>query len=126
MDRNRGIVLFTNVELTEVVLKDVKRQKRQKWERKKLQLSQDFTVAVKARGDISVEPVKGQKIEERVFTDLDVRNDDNRPSLSSNAAAEEHQDVSSKNTIDKLFDAITGGKDIGLWSSNIPEKMREY
>jgi len=25
-----------------------------------------------------------------------------------------------------LADAITGGKDIGLWSSNIPEKMQEY
>jgi len=25
-----------------------------------------------------------------------------------------------------LSDAITGGKDIGLWSFNIPEKMREY
>jgi len=25
-----------------------------------------------------------------------------------------------------LSDAITGGKGIGLWSSNIPEKMREY
>ena len=34
--------------------------------------------------------------------------------------------LSSKHTIDELSDAITGGKDIGLWSSNIPEKMREY
>jgi len=39
------------------------------------------------------EPVRGQKIEEHV-TDLDV-----------------------------LSDAITGSKDIGPWSSNIPEKM---
>jgi len=28
--------------------------------------------------------------------------------------------------MDELSDAITGDKDIGLWSSNIPEKMREY
>jgi len=27
-----------------------------------------------------------------------------------------------KHDIDGLSDAITGGKDIGLWSSNIPEK----
>ena len=42
--------------------------------------------------------------------------------LTSGAAAEERQEVSSKNTIDELSDAITGGKDIGLWSSNVPEK----
>ena len=58
--------------------------------------------------------------------DLDVRNDDNRPSLTSGAAAEERQGVSSKNTIDELSDVITGGKGIGLWSSSIPEKMQEY
>jgi len=39
-----------------------------------------FTVAVKSSGDISAEPVRGQKIEEHVVTDLDARNDDNRPS----------------------------------------------
>ena len=54
------------------------------------------------------------------------RIDENRPSLTSGTVAEERQDVSSKNTIDELSDAITGGKDIGLWLSNIPEKMREY
>jgi len=64
--------------------------------------------------------------EEHVVTDLDLRNDDNRPSLTSGAAAEERQEVSSKNTIDEMADAITGCTDIGLWSSNIPEKMREY
>jgi len=52
----------------------------------------------------------------------DLRNDDNRPSLTSGAAVAEGQEVSSKNTINGLSDAITGGKDIGLWSSNIPEK----
>jgi len=79
---------------------------------------------VKSSGDISEEPVRGQKIEEQVVTDLDVRNDDNRPSLTS-VAAEERHEVSSTNTIDELSDAITGDKDIGLWISNIPEKMRE-
>jgi len=83
-------------------------------------------VAVKSSGDISAEPVRGQKIEEHVVTDLDVRNDGDRPSLTSGAVAEERQEVSSENTIDELSDAITGGNDIGLWSSNIPEEMREY
>jgi len=82
-------------------------------------------VAVKSSGDFSAEPVRGQKIEEHVVTDLDVRNDENKPSLTSGAVAEERQEVSSKNTIDGLADAIIGGKDIGLWLSNIPEKMRE-
>jgi len=71
--------------------------------------------------------VRGQKIEEHVVTDLDARNDENRPGSSSGpGAAEESQEVSSKNTTDELSDAITGDKDIGLWSSNIAEKMREY
>ena len=61
-----------------------------------------------------------------IVTDLDARNDDNRPSLTNGAAAEERQEAPSKNTIDELADAITGGKDIGLWSSSIPEKIREY
>jgi len=78
-------------------------------------------MAVKSSGDISAEPVRGQKIEEHVGIDLYVRNDENRPSLTSGAAAEERQEVS-KNTIDDLSDAIAGGKDIGIWSSNIPEK----
>jgi len=78
---------------------------------------------VKSSGDISTEPVRGQKTEDHVI-DLDVHNDDSRPSLTSGAA--EERQVSSINTIDELADAITGGKDIGLWSSNIPEKMLEY
>jgi len=58
-----------------------------------------------------------QKTEEHVVTDLDLRNDENRPSLTTNAVvAEERQDVSSKNTIDEMADAITGGNDIGLWA----------
>jgi len=84
---------------------------------------------VKSSGDISAEPVRGQKIEEHVATDLDLRNDENRLSLTSGAAAEERQDVSSKNMIDEMADAITGGSDIGLsvlWPANIPEKMRDY
>jgi len=36
------------------------------------------------------------------------------------------REVSSINTIDEMADAITGGNDIGLWSANIPEQMREY
>ena len=65
-------------------------------------------MAVKTSRDISAETVKGQKIEEHVVKVLDVRYDDNRPSLTSGAAAERH-DVSSKNTMDELSDAITEG-----------------
>ena len=77
-------------------------------------------MAVKSSGGISAEPVRRQKIQEHVVTDLDLRNDENRPSLTSGAVAEERQEVSSKITIDELADAITGGKAIGLWSSNLP------
>jgi len=87
-----------------------------------------FTVATKSSGDISAEPVRGQKIEEHV-TNLDLRNDENKPSLTSSAVAEERQDASSKNTTDEMANAITGGNDIGLWAlwpASIPEKIREY
>ena len=64
-------------------------------------------MAVNSNGDISAEPVRGQKIEEHVVTGLDLRNDENISSLTSNTVAEERQDVSSKNTIDKMADVIT-------------------
>ena len=89
----KGIVILTCVELIQVVLKDVK-NKRGKNERcrscsqVKKHLSDYLALAVKSSGDISAEPVKGQKIEEHVVTDLDLRNDENRPSLTSSAAAE--------------------------------------
>jgi len=79
---------------------------------------------MKSSWDIPAEPVRGQKIE--IGTDLDLRNDDNRPSLIGGATAEERPEVSSKNTIDELSDAITRCKDISPWSSNIPEKKREH
>jgi len=53
-------------------------------------------VAVKSSGDISAERVSGQKIEEHVVTDLDLRNDENKPSSTSSVVAEERKDVSSK------------------------------
>ena len=64
-----------------------------------------------------------KRIENRSWYRLrsSLRNDDNRPGLTSGAAAERRK-VSSKNTIDELSDAITGGRDIGLWASNKPEK----
>jgi len=43
-----------------------------------------------------------------------LRNNDNIPSLTSDAAAEERQEVSSKNPMDELPGAITGDNDIGL------------
>ena len=43
------------------------------------------------------------------MTYLDLRNDENGPSLTSSAVAEEHQNVSSKNTVDEMADAINGG-----------------
>jgi len=48
-------------------------------------------------------------------TNLDLRNDENRPSLTSNAVAEERQDVSSKNTMNEMANTITVGNDIRLW-----------
>ena len=42
----------------------------------------------------------------RHVTDLNLRNNENRPSLTSSAAAEERNDVLSKNTIDEMADAI--------------------
>jgi len=78
-------------------------------------------VAVKSSGYISAEPVREQKIEEQVVTDLDLRNVENRPSLTSSAVAGKRQDVSSKNTVDEMAATITGGNDIGLWPANILE-----
>jgi len=71
-------------------------------------------VAVKFSGDTSGEPVKGQKVEEHVVTDLDLRNNENRPRLTSSAVAVERQGELSRNTIDKMADAITGSNDIGF------------
>ena len=71
-------------------------------------------MAVKSSGDIPAEPVKGQKIEEHVVTDLDLCSHENAPSLTSTAVAEERQDVSSKNTMGDMADAINGGTGIGL------------
>ena len=61
-----------------------------------MQLNQEtfkllFCSGSEIQRDISEEPVRGQKIEEQVVTNLDVRNDDNRPSLTSGAAAEERR-----------------------------------
>ena len=50
-------------------------------------------MVVKSSGDISAELLRGQKIEEHVVTDLDLRNDANRTSLTSGAVAEERQEV---------------------------------
>ena len=52
--------------------------------------------------------------------DWDLRNDENRPSLTSGAVAEERQELSSKNTIGEVADAITGDDDIGLWPTGQP------
>ena len=63
------------------------------------------------------------------MTDLDLRKNEDRPSLTSSAVAEERQDVSSKNTIVEMADAITEGNDVGLWAfwpANIPDKIWEY
>jgi len=81
-----------------VVLKDVKsksgeNERGRSCNQVKKHPSDYFTVAVKSRGDISAEPVSLQKIEEHVVTDLDLRNDENRPSTTSSAVAEECQDV---------------------------------
>ena len=85
-------------------------------------------MAVNSSGDISAGPARGQKVEEDVVTDLDLRSDKTRPSLTRSAIVEIYQDTSSKYTIDEMAEAITGGKDIGLlalWPANMPEKMWE-
>ena len=114
----KGIVILTSVELIQVVQKDVKKQEAKMRGRNCRQVKKHssgyFIVAVKSSRDFSAESVKGQKIEEHVVIDLDLRNDENRPSLTSSAVAEEHQDVSSKNTIGEMADAITGSNHIGL------------
>jgi len=56
-----------------------------------------------------------------------LRNDENRPSLTSRAVAKERQDVSSKNTVDEMANGITGANVIGVWAlspANTPEKMQ--
>jgi len=94
-----------------VVLKNIKKHKRQKSE--KLQLSQErskllFCSDNEAQWRYFAEPVRKQKIEKHAVTDLDLRNDENRPSLSTGGApVAERQEVSSKNTIDKMADATT-------------------
>ena len=71
-------------------------------------------MAVKSSGDFSAEAARGQKIEEQVVADLDQRSDENTPSLTRGAVAEERQEASSNRIIDEMADAITGGSDIGL------------
>jgi len=63
-------------------------------------------VAVKSSGDFSAEAARVQKIEEQVVADLDQRSDENTPSLTRGAVAEERQIVSSKYTIDEMADAM--------------------
>ena len=92
MDRRKGIVTLTRVELMQVVLEKRKKAKEAKMGEGLLQLSQEtfkLLLAVKSSGDISAEPARGQKIEEHVVTDLDLRNDENKPCLTSGAVAEE-------------------------------------
>ena len=63
------------------------------------------------------------------MTDSDLRNDESRSSLTSSAVTEERQDVSSKNTIDEMTDAIIVGNTIdfwALWPANTSAKVREY
>jgi len=89
----KGDRYLISVELIQVVLKDVKKDKR-KNERGRRSCSQVkkhsrdyFTVAVKSSGDISAEPVRGQKIEEHVVTDLDLHNDENSPSFNQQGSS---------------------------------------
>ena len=104
----KGIVPFASVELTQVVPKGIK-AKEAKMSEGEIELSQEtfkwlFCSGSDLQWNISVEPARGQKIEEHVVPDLDVRNDENRPSLTSGAVAEELQEASLKNTIDGLAD----------------------
>jgi len=83
MNRKKGIFPFTSVELIQVVLKNIKKEK--KWERKEVAAKSRNIQVTTLQWQWSLaetflrEPVRGQKIEERVVTDLDVRNDGKRP-----------------------------------------------
>jgi len=104
-----------------------KKQKRQKRERKKLQLSQEksklpFYSGSEVQRRHFCGACRRTEIEEHAVTDLDLRNDENRSSLTSGAVVEERQEVSSKNTMYEIAEAITTGNDIGLWEANTPKK----
>ena len=93
-----------------------KKQKRQKSERKKFQSSQEifkllFYRSSEAQRRHYCGTCKRKEVEEHVVTDLDLHNDENKP---SGAVAEERQKVSSQSTIDEMVDAITGCNNIGL------------
>jgi len=93
----------------------VKKQKRHNWEKKKLQWSKErFKLQFYSGSEVHFAEIsRGKKIEEHVVTDLDLRNDESRPSLTSGAVAEERQEVSSQITIDEMADTITGGNNLG-------------
>jgi len=101
----RGIVTFTRVELIQVDLVNVKKQKRQKGERKKLQLSQEtFNLLFYSGSEVKRRHFCGtcKRSENRRTRDrltVDLRNDENRPSLITGEGAEERQEVSLKSTI---------------------------
>ena len=126
----RGIVIVTRVEFMQVVVKDVKKQKRQKWERNKLQPRQEtFKWVFYSGSEVKRKHFCGTcKRTENWRTYCDRPRSTlrwNRPSLTSSVVVEEHQDVSLKNTIDEMADATTGGKVIclcALWPVNIPEQ----
>jgi len=87
MDRKKRIVPFTSVKLIQVVLKNIRSRKIKNERGKscsqvKKHSSYYFAVAVKSSGDISAELVREQKIEEHIGVDLDVLNDENRPSFN--------------------------------------------
>ena len=81
----RRIVILTSVELLQVVLKDVKKQETKMREEEVAAKSRDIQVTIlqwhwSPAETFLRKPVRGQKIEEHVVTDLDLRNDENRPS----------------------------------------------
>jgi len=88
----RGIVTYTSVELIQVVLENVKKAKEAKmWEEEIAAKSRNIQVTSLQRqssGAISAELVRRQKIEEHAASDLDLRNDENRRSLTNSAVAE--------------------------------------
>ena len=103
----RGIVTFTNVKLIQVILENVKKAKEAKMREEEIAAkSRNIQVTRLQRqssGAIFAELVRRQKIEEHAASDLDLRDDENRRSLTSSAVAEEGQGVSSKSTIDERW-----------------------
>jgi len=82
-------------------------------------------VAVESSEDISAEPVRGQKIEEHVVTDLDLRNYENRPMFNQWCSSRTSRSIIEKSD---RWDGwrYHGRQRYRSLTSHYTGKMREY